>query len=389
MTQQTHRPRNRSRTPRMRSRLAGFTGLTMLIGLLGAGCTNPEIPAGHEGYIHHIPLLFGKMSYTKSLAGPSSTGVSWRAFTVNIDMRERNYPEKFELLTQDDLRVSFEVNTRIRLRPGTVKVIVEKWGSTDWYKWNVKEPLRTIVRREVMKVDAADIQLKTEDVGKNIKTALHEKYKGEPFDIQSVDIGSFEFPQEVDKAIQEKIAKQQELERQDYILQSTIKEAAISVFEALKVSRRQRIIAETLDPLYVQWSAVQVYRKLAQSSNNTVIMLPNTSEGTGVPQIMSGGERKQLTAADENELASIEQEYRQKAADSKKAAAAKSGDKKPDAAPDSPAADGAKSGVESGAGNDAESGAGKSGAGAADKPADPAADPTGSPAGNSPASQPE
>lgn len=291
--------------------LSGLLVLTSVIALTGtSGCTNPEVPAGHEGYIHHIPLLFGKMSYTKSLAGPASTGVSWRAFTINIDMRERNYPEKFELLTKDDLHVSFEVNTRIRLRPRTVKDIVEKWGSTKWYDWNVKEPLRTIVRREVMKVNAADIQLETDTVGKRIKEALHGKYKDTPFDIQSVDIGSFEFPDEVDKAIQEKIAKQQELERQDYILQSTRKEAAIAVFEALKVNKRQRIIAETLDPLYVQWAAVQVYRKLAESPNNTVIMLPNTADGTGVPQILSGGQRKNLTAEDESDLARIEQYYR-------------------------------------------------------------------------------
>lgn len=286
-------------------------GFLAALGLAAAACTNPEVPAGHEGYIHHIPLLFGEMSYTKSLAGPASTGVSWRAFTINIDMRERNFPEKFELLTKDDLHVSFEVNTRIRLRPGTVKDLVEKWGGSKWYEWNVKEPLRTIVRREVMKVDAGDIQLKTDMVGKAIKEALHEKHKDTPFDVQSVDIGSFTFPPAVNKAIQEKIAKEQELERQNFILERTRKEAAIGVFEALKVNKRQRIIAETLDPLYVQWSAVQVYRKLAASPNNTVIMLPNTADGTGVPQILTSGERKTLTADDEAELAGIEARYRE------------------------------------------------------------------------------
>ena len=312
MTQFTAPRRNKPDFRRQRATAvavlaAGYLALTST-----TGCTNPEVPAGHEGYIHQIPLLFGKMSYTKSLAGPASTGVSWRAFTINIDMRERNYPEKFELLSQDDLHVSFEVNTRIRLRPGTVKDIVERWGSAKWYEWNVKEPLRTIVRREVMKVKAADIQLKTDRVGRTIKESLREKYKDTPFDIQSVDIGSFEFPAEVDKAIQEKIAKQQELERQDYILKSTEKEASIAVFEALKVNKRQRIIAETLDPLYVQWAAVQVYRKLAASPNNTVIMLPNTADGTGVPQIMSGGKRKPFAAEDDAELARIEAFYRNK-----------------------------------------------------------------------------
>jgi regulator of protease activity HflC (stomatin/prohibitin superfamily) len=288
--------------------------IAALASLLGLGaCTNPEVPAGHEGYVHYVPLVFGKMEYRTSLYGPASTGVSWRLFTRNIDMRERNYPEDFELLSSDDLKVAFEVNTRIRLRPGTVKEIVEQWGSENWYEWNVKEPLRTVVRREVMRVSATDIQLKTDLVGKRIEEALLEKYKDTPIDIQSVDIGRFEFPEEVTQAIQQKIAKQQELQRQEFILEKTRKEAAIRVLDALKVAKKQRIISATLDPLYVQWRAVQVYRTLAASPNKTVIMLPNTTEGTGMPLVLTEGKRKVLTAEDEAYLAEMEKRYMDKA----------------------------------------------------------------------------
>jgi regulator of protease activity HflC (stomatin/prohibitin superfamily) len=260
-----------------------------------------------------VPLVFGKMDYRKSLYGPASTGVSWRLFTKNIDMRERNYPEDFELLSSDDLKVAFEVNTRLRLRPGTVKEIVEHWGGENWYEWNVKEPLRTVVRREVMRVSATDIQLKTDLVGKRIEEALLKKYKDTPIDIQSVDIGRFEFPEEVTQAIQQKIAKQQELQRQEFILEKTRKEAAIRVLDALRVAKKQRIISATLDPLYVQWRAVQVYRALAESPNKTVIMLPNTADGTGMPLVLTEGKRKVLTAEDEVYLAEMEKRYMDKA----------------------------------------------------------------------------
>ena len=286
------------------------TLVATLIGL--GGCTNPEVPAGHEGYIHHVPLLFGQMEYRESLPGPASTGVSWRLYSTNIDMRERNYPEEFELLSSDDLKVTFEVNTRVRLRPGSVKEIVEDWGGEDWYEWNVKEPLRTILRREVMNVSATDIQLKTESIGRLITDSLLEKYKDTPIDIQSVDIGRFEFPEKVTQAIQEKIAKQQEFQRQAYILEKTRKEAAIRVLDALKLAKKQRIISETLNSLYLQYRAVQVYRSLAQSSNKTVIMLPSTAEGTGMPQVLAEGKSKVLTAEDETFLEEIEKRYMDK-----------------------------------------------------------------------------
>ena len=289
-----------------------------LVASTSAACTNPDVPAGHEGYIHHIPLIFGQMEHRASLQGPASTGVSWRLFTINIDMREKAWQEDFELLSSDDLKVSFTVSTRIRLRPGTVQEIVENWGGQEWYKWNVKEPLRTIVRREVMKVSATHIQLETTEIGRRIEEALLQKYgsspQESPIDIQSVDIGSFEFPEEVSTAINQKNAKQQELERQAFILEATRKEAAIRVLEALKVAKKQRIVSETLDPLYLQWRGVQVYRKLATSPNKTTILLPSTSEGTGIPQVVSEGRRKVLSADDEQYLQEIETRYMEKVA---------------------------------------------------------------------------
>jgi len=284
-----------------------MNNLILLLAL--ASCTNPDVPQGFEGYIYNTPLLFGKMEYRDSLRGPATTGVSWRLYTINVDMRAKSYKEDFQLLTHDNLNVSFEVNTRIKLQDGSVKDIVEKWGGSDWYEWNVKEQLRTIVREQVTRVSATDIQLETPKVRQLILEKLTAKYRGTPINIESVDIGQIQFPKEVAAAISRKIAKQQELERQDYVLAKTSKEAAIRVLEALKVAKQQRIISSTLDPLYVQQRAVQVYRTLSASPNRTIVMLPTTPEGTGLPQVLTEGKRKILTPADEQLLADMEARY--------------------------------------------------------------------------------
>jgi regulator of protease activity HflC (stomatin/prohibitin superfamily) len=282
--------------------------LVTLALLLGA-CTNPEVPAGHEGYIYQKPLWFGKMEYRETLTGPASTGVSWRLFVINIDMQARNYTEKFELLTQDNLKVAFEVNTRIQPRHGQVKAIVEDWGGDKWYEWNVKEPLRTIVRNQVSKQSATVIQLDTPKVKQAIETELHKAYDGTPFEVLSVDIGEIVFPAEVARAINAKIAMLEELKRQDTVLDNARKEAAIKVLAALKVAKQQRIITSTLDPLFVQREAVEAYRKLATSKNRTVIVLPNTTDGTGLPLVNHRGSKRPLTAADERLLAEMETKY--------------------------------------------------------------------------------
>jgi regulator of protease activity HflC (stomatin/prohibitin superfamily) len=277
--------------------------------ILAAACTNPEVPQGFEGYIYNEPLLFGKMEFREALRGPATTGASWRLYTENVDMRAKSYKEDFQLLTHDNLNVSFEVNTRIKLKDGSVKEIVEQWGGDKWYEWNVQERLRTIVREMVSQVSATDIQLETPKVRKMIAEQLTAAFGATPMTIESVDIGQIQFPKEVADAISRKIAKQQELQQQDFVLAKTTKEAAIRVLEALKVAKQQRIISSTLDPLYVQMRAVQVYKTLSASPNRTIIMLPTTPEGTGLPQVLTEGKRKTLSKGDEQLLEDMEAKY--------------------------------------------------------------------------------
>ena len=296
----------------MRATKIHLTGLLAAACLLAggaAGCTNPDVPQGFEGYVYHLPLVFGQMEYRETLRGPASTGISWRLYSDNVDMRAKSYKEDFQLLTHDNLSVSFEVNTRIELRDGSVREIVEKWGGENWYKWNVKEQMRTMVREQVSRFSATDIQLETPKVRTLIEEKLRARFNDTPISIQSVDIGQIQFPKEVAEAISRKIAKKQELERQEFVLAKTHKEAAIRVLEALKVAEQQRIISSTLDPLYVQQRGVQVYRSLAHSANKTIVVLPSSPEGTGLPLVQTEGKRKVLTAADEQLLDDMERKY--------------------------------------------------------------------------------
>jgi|GEM_PF-1272606 len=273
-------------------------------------CTNPEVPAGHEGYIYHIPLIFGKMEYRKSLRGPASTGVSWRLSTINIDMRQRTYTEMFQLLTADNLRIKFEVNTAIKLRDGHVKEIVEEWGGKNWYEWRVKEPMRTAVRRAVAAERADHIQTQTRKLAREILASLKARYGKTPVEIRSVDIGHIEFPARYAQAIRKKIARTEELKRQAAELLKTEEEAKKKIVNALNVRLAQHIITESLSPLYVQYQAIQVYKKLAASKNKAIMLLPTTVDGTGLPQVLSKhGKLRTLTDEDNKYLKQMRKEY--------------------------------------------------------------------------------
>lgn len=303
--------------------LLGSLSLAVTLGAM-SGCTNPEVPAGHEGYIFYTPLIFGQMEFRDDLRGPATTGVSWRLDTINIDMRASSYKEDFQLLTSENLTVTFEVNTRLRLRPGTVQNIVEDWGGVDWYEWNVKERLRTTVREQVTEFSALAIQLETPKVRAQIEDTLREQLeidprtgKPSPILIESVDVGEIHFPKEVAEAIERKIATKQELERQRYVIAQTVEEANEKVLKAIGEAKQQLTISSTLDPLYVQYRAIQAYRKLAKSNNQTTIVLPNSTKGTALPLVLQPDARRVFTKADkkriDDTLDELEAEMKKKA----------------------------------------------------------------------------
>ena len=51
-----------------------FRCLLLLIGVYLPGCTNPNTPAGFEGYVYENPRFFGHGGFQGVLKGPSNFG---------------------------------------------------------------------------------------------------------------------------------------------------------------------------------------------------------------------------------------------------------------------------------------------------------------------------
>jgi regulator of protease activity HflC (stomatin/prohibitin superfamily) len=258
---------------------AGLVGMVATIAPF-SGCGNTSVPAGHEGYTYHRPLLIGKDYYVGTVEGPSSTGLVWRQFVDPVvDIRPTTYSEDFELLTSDNLNISFKAHAIIKLKEGSCKDVVEKFGGADWFKRYVQEPYRTIVREAARSQKAYDIQDKSDQIGKSILEAMRKKYDGTPIVVESISMGKVEFPVEVKNAVALKLAKEQELQRKDYESKIADKDAEIRIKNARGIAESQRIIDQSLTPNYLQFEAIKTQEKLASSPNTTVIYIPIGASG--------------------------------------------------------------------------------------------------------------
>ena len=266
----------------------------VLMGMLVVGaCTNETTPEGFEGYIYHKPLVIGSAYFVGDQSGPTSTGVVWRQFLLNVDVRPKNYTEEFHILSRDNLNVGFEAHARIGIRSGTIQKLVEEFGSgretengfPEWYERAVRQPFRTAVRDVVHKYNAYDVQAQTEAIGVEILNRLQEKYADTPIEFETMSIGNLAYPEAINAEIQRKLAAEQDLERMERERQIAEQEAQIMVTTARGRAAAQSIVNETLTPLYVQHEMLEGFRNLSRSERVTIIAAP-ADQGSGSPVIL-------------------------------------------------------------------------------------------------------
>lgn len=274
------------------NRIALFL-LAALSALLG-GCSNESTPEGHVGYIHYQPLIFGEAAYVGTQTGPTSTGVAWQLYVTNVDVRAKNYTEEFHILSRDNLTVGFECHARIAVRGAAVRTLIEEMGSgtlvpntqwPEWYDRTVRQPYRSAVRDIVHEYEAYDIQTKTQEISAAILTRLREEYADSPIEFESISIGNIAYPAEINAEIQRKLAAEQDLERMARERQIAEQEAQIVVTNARGRAAAQRIVNETLTPLYVQHEMLESFTQLSRSQRVTVIATP-TSDTGGSPVVL-------------------------------------------------------------------------------------------------------
>jgi len=254
-------------------------------GLSRIGCANHHTPPGHEGYIKSKPLV-GAGSFVGTQHGPKSTGWVWRQNVVNIDFRPRTFSEEMSILTSNRLELAFRAHGRVRLRRETVREVVENFGGENWYENNVRKQFRSVVRDQVQRLEPFEVKDKMGAIGDAVLATMRERYKDTPVDFLSVDIGDIQYPQVVVDSVIRKFVTAEDNERKDVELKIAQKQIEIGIAEARGIADAQKIIRTTLDPMFLQFEALNAMEELAGSSNTTFMVMPFSKNGNA-PIILS------------------------------------------------------------------------------------------------------
>ena len=239
------------------------------------------IPAGHVG----VKVLFGEVKPTiiteglhivNPLLSIHKMTIRTQEYTMSGIAREGRVrgDDSIATLTKEGLRVMLDITVWHRLIPAEAPKLYQTVGPN--YEIVILRPaVRTTLRNVIALYEAKDVYSeKREEATIRLTTMMNEEVKGRGIEIEQVLIRNVALPPQLTKAIEDKLAAEQEAQKMVFVLQKEQQEAKRKTIEAGGIAGAQRVIANSLTTAYLQWYYVNTMKDLVDAPNNTTILMP-------------------------------------------------------------------------------------------------------------------
>lgn len=280
--------------------LSNFSSIGIILILVGLAVilfsAITTISAGEVG----IMVIFGKtldrqlqsgLNFKNIFADVVKFPTRLQEFTMSIapEEGERFGDDSISALTKDQLMV--KIDCTIWWVPDSTKITniyKEIARSLPTLKDSVVRPaIRTALRDITAKYTFVELIEKRDQYSSDIHKLMEDLVGNKYVYIDKVLVRNILPPDTILKSIEQKLATQQALEQKIFELEKAKKDAEIQKVQAQGIAEAQNIIQQKLTPLYVQYKAIEMYDKLANSPNTTFIIVPTSTSGTGIPLILN------------------------------------------------------------------------------------------------------
>jgi regulator of protease activity HflC (stomatin/prohibitin superfamily) len=240
------------------------------------------IPAGTTGVQH----LFGKVRDNELKSGihlinplvvVERMSIRTEQYTMSIAPAEGQVKgdDSISSLTKEGLDVNIDFTALYRLEEDRAAEIYREVG-LDYVGKLIRPEIRGVIRDVVSQYEAKDLYSeKRQEASLRMETMLKERLEGRGIVIEQAVIRNVQLPASLAKAIQEKLASEQESQRYDFVLEKEKKEADRKRIEAEGQRDAQRIIDESLSPGYLNY----LYIKELKDRDGTIYVPVDPTNG--------------------------------------------------------------------------------------------------------------
>ncbi|MDX1674922.1 MAG: prohibitin family protein [Longimicrobiales bacterium] len=209
--------------------------------------------------------------------------------------RELQFPdqgqsERLTALTSDQLTIAIDAAYRYRLVPDSVLNLYLTVGAMGDVHEFVYNTYRSAARDAVANIAAADILSRERaGIGEQIQTIMESRLTPRGIEVTDFFVRDIEPPPSIRQAIEQKLAREQQVQAEAYQTQVVEEQANQRRAEAEGIRDAQQTISESLagesGQRYLYWRYIEALMEVGSGENNLVIA---PTEG-GVPVFVTPG----------------------------------------------------------------------------------------------------
>jgi regulator of protease activity HflC (stomatin/prohibitin superfamily) len=209
----------------------------------------------------------------------------WNRLT-RYDVRTQDAKEVLHVLTNNGLSVNLETSIRYRpLREELPRLHAEI--GPDYYEVILAPVVRSEARKVGGRYSPEEIySKKRETVEHEIVEEVRRAIQGKHLELEAILIRDVSLPDNIKKAISEKLEEEQKALKMEFTLNRERQEAERKRIEAAGIADFQRIVATGISSELLRWKGIEATEKLAMSTNSKVVVIGSGKDG--LPLILGG-----------------------------------------------------------------------------------------------------
>ena len=260
-------------------------GLVVLLGSMAV-----IIPPGQAGVV----VLFGTVREQVLPAGlhfinPFSQVVEMEVRTRNYTMSgiadegQKKGDDSIPVITSDGLTVKLDATVFYHLDQERCPKIYEKIG-TDVEGQILRSQIRTSLRDAAAGLSATELYT-THRMGfvENVTKTLTTAFKERGIVMEQVLLRNVLLPDQITKAINDKIAADQDAQKMAFVLQKEKQEAERKRIEAEGQAKAQQIVSQSLTPQIIEYQRIQALRAIGDKGNLIITPMGGATPMINIP----------------------------------------------------------------------------------------------------------
>ena len=185
---------------------------------------------------------------------------------------------EFDVLSVKGLRIQLAIAIRYRPQYDMLPTLHQRIGP-DYLQRVVLPQIESVMRKQLGSYNADQIYTNENGLlNKAIVLAINEVGRNY-VEVDDVIIRSLTLPENIVKAIEDKLTQQEHLRSYEFRVQTATKEAQRKVSEAKGINQAQRIISETLTPEILAFEGIKATKELARSQNAKIVVIGSGKNG--------------------------------------------------------------------------------------------------------------